>query len=277
MISINTDNAEAIEQWLGDPINVEGLEFDEDKPTKVYYISGSEELDHFVEHKPMEAHLMGLKISFAGYKDAFGLTMLLHGVNFTSYLIKREDIVDYSVERNVPVEVIKHNFFKTMKKGMGGGGILGVLVTAGIGHVGDALSKPKVKTVSGALFSLRHVEEDDIKTLVLACAIDDVLALESFLNRYYVSVLAKKDRKRDKCYVATAVYGDPFAPQVMEFRKYRDEVLIKTVFGRGFVWLYYKLSPRFADWLRAQHAVNARVRSCLDRVYDSLQSRRKGK
>lgn len=35
-----------------------------------------------------------------------------------------------------------------------------------------------------------------------------------------------------KCFIATAVYGDAFAPEVVELRKFRDEQLLSSVVGR---------------------------------------------
>lgn len=47
------------------------------------------------------------------------------------------------------------------------------------------------------------------------------------------------------CYVASMVYGDYNAPEVMVLRKFRDEVLVKNFFGRVFIRLYYLVSPVF--------------------------------
>lgn len=46
------------------------------------------------------------------------------------------------------------------------------------------------------------------------------------------------------CYVATAVYGSYDCPQVWTLRRYRDNVLAKTWYGRLFVYMYYGISPR---------------------------------
>ena len=45
------------------------------------------------------------------------------------------------------------------------------------------------------------------------------------------------------CYVATAVYGSYDCPEVWTLRRFRDEVLAKTWYGRLFIRLYYAVSP----------------------------------
>ena len=45
------------------------------------------------------------------------------------------------------------------------------------------------------------------------------------------------------CYVATAVYGSYDCPEVWTLRRFRDDVLAKTWYGRLFIHLYYAISP----------------------------------
>lgn len=48
------------------------------------------------------------------------------------------------------------------------------------------------------------------------------------------------------CFVATACYGDYNAIEVLVLRQYRDDKLLKTFLGRGFINFYYLVSPYFA-------------------------------
>ena len=48
------------------------------------------------------------------------------------------------------------------------------------------------------------------------------------------------------CFIATAVYGDYDAPQVIALRRFRDANLMSTQLGRAFVASYYKVSPPIA-------------------------------
>lgn len=274
MITIKSDseNLEEVNNWLGDAINVEGVEDDYEKPTRLYYISGLDQYDKFIENTtPMEAHLKSLKIAFGGYKNAFGLIIMLQEEHFMSYIIERENIIGFTVEKKQPVNVIKHNFFKTMKKGMGGGGALGVLVTAAIGHVGDKMSTPKIKSVPGTIYKLQHLENGKSKTIVLVSEKEHEFLLEAFLKRYYVKELLPEDLKKDGCYIATVAYQNKNAPEVIAFRKYRDNDLSKNSVGRTFIWLYYKISPSIANWLKGKKHINTVIKSILDRIYKHIK------
>jgi tetratricopeptide (TPR) repeat protein len=55
--------------------------------------------------------------------------------------------------------------------------------------------------------------------------------------------------KKGMCFIATAVYGSPYAPQVILLREFRDRVLKKSAPGRGFIQLYYWLAPAVARCL----------------------------
>lgn len=50
------------------------------------------------------------------------------------------------------------------------------------------------------------------------------------------------------CYVATAVYGSYDCPQVWTLRRYRDDTLAKTWYGRLFIHTYYAISPTLVKW-----------------------------
>lgn len=67
-----------------------------------------------------------------------------------------------------------------------------------------------------------------------------------------------------KCFIATAVYGDPSCYQVRMLRKYRDETLLRNVLGRAFVKIYYKVSPAIADWIITKPALSGKIRAVLN-------------
>jgi hypothetical protein len=66
------------------------------------------------------------------------------------------------------------------------------------------------------------------------------------------------------CYIATAVYGDIDAPQVRRLRRYRDERLNTSCFGRCLSCLYYKIGPKLANKMSPSGPVSRMVRRLLD-------------
>jgi hypothetical protein len=75
----------------------------------------------------------------------------------------------------------------------------------------------------------------------------------------------------DGCYVATMAYGNYDHPQVMELRKFRDEFLRKTLFGRYFIRIYYEYSPLLVEKLKDKPKLNALIRKCLDQLIKSIR------
>jgi hypothetical protein len=73
------------------------------------------------------------------------------------------------------------------------------------------------------------------------------------------------------CYIATAVYGSYDAPEVLTLRRFRDEFLVKSVVGRGFVKTYYRFSPPIAKKLEHAKHINLFVRKLLDKLVQWLE------
>jgi len=68
------------------------------------------------------------------------------------------------------------------------------------------------------------------------------------------------------CYIATMVYGDYDAPQVLILRRYRDNVMGKCRIGRMFIAAYYKFSPIFVKYLGQFNVVHVMCKAILDRI-----------
>jgi len=76
--------------------------------------------------------------------------------------------------------------------------------------------------------------------------------------------------KSGGCYVATAVYGSYEAPEVLCLRRFRDETLARSIFGRMFISLYYRFSPPFAEWLKDARHINKITRKILNKFVERL-------
>ena len=59
---------------------------------------------------------------------------------------------------------------------------------------------------------------------------------------------ASSRNQQSGCYIATAVYGNYDCPEVWTLRRYRDNVLDNTWYGRLFISGYYAISPILVRW-----------------------------
>lgn len=73
------------------------------------------------------------------------------------------------------------------------------------------------------------------------------------------------------CYVATAVYGSYDCPQVWTLRRYRDQNLAKSWYGRVFIKTYYAISPTLVQWFGSTQWFKKLWRVKLDRMVAKLQ------
>ena len=65
------------------------------------------------------------------------------------------------------------------------------------------------------------------------------------------------------CFIATAAFGSPLAPQVQLLREFRDRYLMTNAPGRLFVSTYYRISPPVATFIAESEALRAIVRAGL--------------
>ena len=75
------------------------------------------------------------------------------------------------------------------------------------------------------------------------------------------------------CYVATAVYGSYDCPQVWTLRRYRDNHLALTWYGRAFIYTYYAISPTIVKWFGHTEWFKNMWRRKLDRMVKNLQDK----
>lgn len=73
------------------------------------------------------------------------------------------------------------------------------------------------------------------------------------------------------CYIATMAYGDYEHPQVLELRKFRDDILSKSILGRNFIKLYYNYSPSLVEKLKNKQGVNLIIRKILDQFIKTIR------
>lgn len=55
--------------------------------------------------------------------------------------------------------------------------------------------------------------------------------------------------RKKYCFIATAAFGSPLAPEVVLLQNFRDACLCRFLLGRKFIQVYYRLSPPLAERL----------------------------
>ncbi len=73
------------------------------------------------------------------------------------------------------------------------------------------------------------------------------------------------------CFVATAVYEDPLADQLMVLRSFRDKTLLSSDSGTRLVRLYYKYGPGWAQWVKENPFFGPPLQTVFDLGVDWLK------
>ncbi len=87
---------------------------------------------------------------------------------------------------------------------------------------------------------------------------------EQFIETVRNGNYDKKTSGESGCYIATAVYGSYICDEVMQLRRFRDDVLSKNCFGRAFIRVYYAISPSLAKRIKPNSTGNKVIRKFLE-------------
>ncbi len=74
------------------------------------------------------------------------------------------------------------------------------------------------------------------------------------------------------CYIATCVYGSYDCPQVWTLRRYRDNTLATTWYGKAFIRTYYAISPTLVKWFGHTNWFKKLWVGTLNKMVENLQS-----
>lgn len=94
----------------------------------------------------------------------------------------------------------------------------------------------------------------------------------------YASKIKKYDPcytvpQKGGCYIASCVYGSYDCPQVWTLRRFRDETLAATLWGRAFVRAYYAISPSIVRIFGNTHWFKRVWKKRLDKLVSNLKSK----
>lgn len=83
-----------------------------------------------------------------------------------------------------------------------------------------------------------------------------------------------QQHSKQGCYIATAVYGSYNCPEVWVLRRFRDDVLALSWYGRLFIKVYYQTSPYIVKKCGRSKLLKSIVKPTLDKWVERLK--RKG-
>ncbi len=92
-------------------------------------------------------------------------------------------------------------------------------------------------------------------------------------EQYLIDIISDNARKiKGGCYIATCVYGSYDCPEVWTLRRFRDDTLGSTWYGRTFIRVYYAISPTLVKWFGKTKWFKKIWKGKLDKMVVKLQA-----
>ena len=85
--------------------------------------------------------------------------------------------------------------------------------------------------------------------------------------------LSKIQSSQNGCYIATCVYGSYDCPEVWRLRRFRDNQLSKTWYGKTFISIYYAISPTLVKWFGETAWFKKTWKAVIDRIVMKLKDK----
>ena len=138
--------------------------------------------------------------------------------------------------------------------------------------IGGNNSKSSYSTTNGIFASLPKFADNNSKSSYSTTNTQQInVVTPHSVNISTSSNSNSSTQKRSEgCYIATMAYGDYNHPKVMVLRRYRDNILAKSTYGRAFIKTYYWLSPKLVKILSNHKRINSIIRCLLDKVVEKL-------
>lgn len=97
--------------------------------------------------------------------------------------------------------------------------------------------------------------------------------MEEKIKQEKEALLKKETETSNGCYIATCVYGSYDCPEVWTLRRFRDNVLAGTWYGRAFIRIYYEISPIVVKLFGSTKLFSKTFKAPLNRMVTSLRKK----
>ena len=125
--------------------------------------------------------------------------------------------------------------------------------------------------IDGALYSYKTAYKYNLRLSDQSTQTAIIQRIQSLDPSFQVSYSSTQTTSSG-CYVATCVYGSYDCPQVWTLRRYRDNTLAKTWYGRAFIKIYYAISPTLVKWFGNTHWFKKIWKPRLDNMVNKLHN-----
>lgn len=188
--------------------------------------------------------------------------------------IKRTDIIGFQEIQNTKFKTLKTSKSLNFTSKLGGalpGGLMPLLALDAIIRVEDNVKS--LKDSKGSLFILQFLEKKVKVKLEICCEDWYSPTFRKFLEDHWkkdisteflIKLLKEAANSEGRCYIATMAYGDYDHENVIVLRNFRDNILNRYFFGRIFIKVYYKLSPKLVELLKSNERINYYIKRILN-------------
>lgn len=87
--------------------------------------------------------------------------------------------------------------------------------------------------------------------------------------------MACQPKKSGGCFIATATFDSPVAPEVMALREFRDKNLNNSIVGKIFIKFYYLISPTIAQIISSSKLLKSTSRIILINIIRNISIKEK--
>ena len=102
---------------------------------------------------------------------------------------------------------------------------------------------------------------------------EDFEIVKKFHPDHSLPIMKLSHSNNSGCYIATSIYGSYDCPQVWTLRRFRDDTLDASWFGRCFIKTYYTISPTLVKWFGESAIFKGVFTPILDKLIKSLKDK----